>query len=236
MRRLIAISCLAIASCERSDSLDPDCPPEATVETDQLGSGDNTRMRKRCSWADRETMIETDPRGTIVSRTSYRGGKPDGLWIVTDPSRGTRMEASYQRDVPHGRWRTFQGDELVFESFYIEGLLDGFSWSAHMGTQQFDRGKRTGLWSFGFQGKIGATRIYGNDILLGVDGRSVPLPPASIEVDSKIISRTSCAPTSLLTDRCHALFEDYQVCELEPAERTSCQERARSNYRQGRGH
>lgn len=236
---VVSVSMLALAaSCRRADEADVDCPPEATVERVQLGSGDEIVMQRTCSWADRQTVIETDARGAVVGRMSFRDGELDGLQIMRDQSRDRRSELTFRLGVLHGPRRDFVGEELASECFYIDGVRDGVCWSSPVLTpmeistvQQYDRGKRTGVWSYVSEGKVLRSWVYGDDILLGIDGRSVSPPPASIEVDGEVIWRTSCGPVMSHKDACPALFEAYQFCEGDAADRTNCRENARKTYR-----
>lgn len=226
---------MALASCNTADT-DVDCPAEATVERVQLGSGDEVVTQRTCRWGNRRTVIETDARGAVVGRRSFRNRELDGLQIMREPSSNRRTELSFRLGVLHGSMRDFVGTELVSECFYIDGVRDGVCWSspsmpAMISTvRQYDRGRRTGVWSFVSEGKVLRSWIYGDDVLLAIDGRAVPLPPASIEVDGEVIWRTSCEPMMSYEDACRELFEAYQVCERDAANAT-CRENARQTYR-----
>lgn len=203
----------------------------------QRGSGDEVVMQQTCEWPNRRTVIETDARGTVVGRMSFRNRELDGLQIMREPSGNLRSELSFRLGVLHGPRRDFVGTELASECFYIDGVRDGVCWSSPLmpvgmwTVQQYDRGKRTGVWSYVFEGNVRRSWIYGDDILLATDGRSVPPPPASIEVDGEVIWRTSCGPVMSYKDACPALFEAYQFCERDAADRTACREHAQKNYR-----
>jgi hypothetical protein len=237
-----SVPLLLVTACERSSAVD--CPPNATVEVFQIGSGDTAVTRKMCHWDGGSETIETDARGDVVEHMRSRDGELDGPQLLRTPGNpGRRTEMVYRRGVLHGFVRDFEGDKLVHECFYIDGVRDGFCWSLPGKTpstigvadvKQYDRGRRTGVWWISHEGKVNHVRVYGDDILLGIDGRSVPLPPTSIDVDGEVIRRSQCPPLLEFNERCHALFEDYQICELEPADRASCRERALSSYRSSR--
>jgi hypothetical protein len=233
----VLISILAAASCARADELDLDCAPEAIVEVIQLGSDATQRT---CDWGDRRTIISTDARGNVFRRTGMQGGKLDGLQIMEDirPHTSRRMERAYRRGIRHGPSRTFVNDELVSECFYVDGFRDGVCWWAAFPrspiakVERYDRGKRTGFWSMMIGGKLDRTWVYGDDILLGTNGRSVQRPPASIEVDGQMISRCPSSRNLRNPAACHALFEAYQICEVEPpsTDRALCRQLARTTY------
>lgn len=231
-----------VASCKRAHEADVDCPSEATVEHVQLGSGDEVVMRRKCEWANRRTVIETDARGEVVSRMSLQDSELDGPQITRESGRDLRVEISFRRGVLHGPKREFVGGELVSECFYIEGVRDGVCWSSPtmplmMSTVvQYHRGERTGVWSYVSEGKVLRSWVYGDDILLAVDGRSIPPPPPSIEVDGEVIWRTSCGPVISNRDACPALFEAYQYCERDAADRATCHENAQKTYRYMKAH
>jgi hypothetical protein len=168
---------------------------------------------------------------------SFRGHEIDGDLIMREPVRGLRIEASFRRGVQHGRTRDFVGDELVSECSYIDGVRDGICWSSPMKpltmstVLQYHGGKRTGVWAYVSEGKVMRSWVYGDDILLAADGRSLPPPPPSIDVDGTVILRTSCGPVFSDEDACPALVEAYQYCERDAADRPTCHENAKTTYR-----
>lgn len=220
-------------SCERSDDTDVDCPPEATVERWMTGSGEEAVTHETCKWGARYQMIDTDARGNVVGRLSTVDRVPDGLQISRD-FLDRRVESNYRRGVLHGPMRHFEGGQLVYECSYVDGLRDGFCYSKPMGegfeVKQYDRGKRTGVW-WSELGNNTQTWVYGADILLSIDGRTVPLPPASIEVDGELVVRTACEPAGSSVFACAWLFDAYQLCEQDVTDPVRCRAKARGNYK-----
>ncbi len=232
---IVCVLLMFAASCERDDV---ECPSNATVEIARQELGNMTLTRRTCRWDDRVTLIDTDTAGEVISRKSLVGGQLDGLQIEANLLDDMRTESNYRRGLLHGHQRRFIGTELVGDCSYFEGARDGTCWNDNFrfGTnvEHYDRGKRTGVWSYelGINNRIN-TKIYGDDILLAYDGHVVPLPPPSIEVYGEIISRARCPRTSGW-DTCRRLFDSYQICELDMKSPSMCKQQVADRYRRER--
>lgn len=215
---------IALAGCARevSGDIDVDCPPEASVESVQYGDGDQLENRKTCKWADRKVVVTTDRHGTVIERQGFRDGAFDGRWLSS--RGGVRSETQYRRGVLDGWSREYRGAELIAECRYVDGTRDGVCWN-QWGGMQFDRGRREGIWRIGAQ-----VRIYGGGVLLGADGRALPPPRASIEVDGVEVVRERCDLRAYGV-ACLELFEDFQRCEVDTPDRDACHAAAREKYR-----
>ncbi len=229
---IYGMAIVSLAACSKSDG----CPANATRHVTHKAEETITSCKLPDGTLE-GAVVWRDLDGNEIGREEHHDGKLDGLvWHLSrDPSDPDhRVEATFRAGKLHGLARTWDRDgKLVEYCNYENGHVEGLCIKGSE-RRQIDHGRRAGWWSL--QGV--ETKIYGsNGVLLAVDGHPVPLPPASIAIDGRLVWRDRCPPVHTREGyACADLFEDYQRCELKPEEkRKSCRTSARRVYGVVRG-
>jgi hypothetical protein len=228
---------LAVTGCESG----PTCPADMTRVTLERGDGGREGdTRWHCERPDgtwHGPVVAVSGEGAEVVVGEWHEGKKHGRSLNVDPTGRIRIESSYHHGVLHGPG-----------SMWIDGLpfaeSSWYSGHPHARHQNFGLPLLRRDYLFGFPVGVAIlsdargtpeTREYGGGgVLLRRNGRALPPPQASIELDDGTrLTRVDCAEQGLEADRCFALFEAYQECAALASRAETCRAAARVAHAQG---
>jgi hypothetical protein len=212
MRALLGLAiALLVVACERA--IPDECPDGARVVTIPPPKLDDSRW---CELADGTRHGPSISGGfdTRYIRGEYEHGKKHGVWRTY---LRTRLigETHYQHGVKHGRNVHFHDGTAILDCDMHTGVFHGHC-DVTREAGFYLAGYRVGTWTtFDAERRVTEVKRYGMGVLLSVDGRPFPPPPATIVAGTTTIDRQACDRDGRSTHTaCREIFEAHQRCAL----------------------
>jgi len=220
------------------------CPEETKVHVVEGSAG----KRRVCLLEDGITahgpVVDIDEHGRehLVGRVIR--GKREGRWVESNPLLGTKTEISYRDGRVDGRFTVSDSKgKLVAEQEFRDGHPHGKRMARNVdgslqSVEYYENGKPTGTWEVHTNGAV-EKRVYGSDgVLVLIDGRNVPPPPLQLELtDGRTLTRAECIRRAeafqwdgvhpSVEPLCLDVFEQVQRCADDDCRRRSIDDLAR---------